>query len=113
MISEPLVISGESITGAWRAATKLLIDEGDRFNVVVHVKEPATYDEHEIKLLDPRSINRKITGVFDVANTIFPRGRGHEADSASHFCIHYNDVFERGHSHKPTAWGTYFQRLVA
>jgi hypothetical protein len=113
VISEPIVIKEDSITAAWRVATKLIVDEGDRFNITVHVRAPSAVDQSEIKLLDPSSVNAGITSVFDVANTIFPRGRGHESDDPEAFCDHYRAVYERGHSRKPTAWGTYFQRLVS
>jgi thymidylate synthase len=113
MISEPLVVSEDSITKAWRAASHALLVQGDRFNVTVHVRKPAAYDENEIKDLDPQAINGKVTSVFDVANTIFPRGRGHDADAPDAFCEHYRQIYGRGRSRKPTAWGTYFQRLVS
>jgi hypothetical protein len=112
MISEPVIVSEDSITLAWRGAANLVVKDGDRFNLVVHIKNPAGYDEDEITLLNPRSVNPHVESVFDVANTIFPRGRGHESDSPADFCAHYKSVYERGRSRKPSAWGTYFQRMV-
>jgi thymidylate synthase len=113
MISEPSLISQDSITKAWRAATQLLLEQGERFNVTVHIKEPRSYAEDEVKALDPHTINGKVTSVFDVANTIFPRGRGHDVDAPDAFCKHYKQIYGRGRSRKPTAWGTYFQRMVS
>jgi thymidylate synthase len=113
MVSQPVLVCGDSITEGWRASTELLLKDGDRFNVAVHIKEPTDYDEQEITALDPRRIRPAVKSVFDVANTIFPRGRGHEGDTPNAFCDHYRTTYERGRSRMPTAWGTYFQRLVS
>jgi len=112
MISEPTVISEGSIVEAWRVAAKLIVDHGDRFNVTVHIRKPAEYDEEEIESLDPKRVDLGVNSVFDVANTIFPRGRGHENDTAAAFLHHYGATYHRSHSRKPTAWGTYFQRML-
>lgn len=113
MISEPIVVTGESIIDGWRAAAELILDHGDRFNITVHIKMPTTYDEGDVSALDPKRFRSGIKGVFDVANTIFPRGRGHDKDTPDAFCNHYLDIYKRGRSRMPTAWGTYFQRLVS
>lgn len=47
MTSEPQIVSEDSITDAWRKTAKLIVDEGNRFNVTVHIKEPAGFDEEE------------------------------------------------------------------
>jgi len=112
MISEPEKISEDSVTEAWRKTAKLIVDQGNRFNVTVHIKKPADFDEKEIESLDPRGTDANAKSVFDVANTIFPRGRRHESDAVPVFLQHYGAVYQRGHSRTPHAWGTYFQRLL-
>jgi len=107
------MVSDPSMVAAWRAATQLIVDDGDRFNLTVHIKEPTAYDEAEVRAMDPRAVDPSVKSVFDVANTIFPRGRGHESDSPAEFSEHYGAAYERGLTRTPNAWGTYFQRLMA
>ncbi|MBX3649938.1 MAG: hypothetical protein KF771_01025 [Burkholderiales bacterium] len=112
MISEPEKISANSIADAWRESTQLLIDHGDRFNLIVHVTDPTHIpDEKQLARFDPKRLGVVKKGLFDVANTIFPKPKNGSTFSPNDFFSHYKKTYKRGKSRTPTAWGTYFQRL--
>ena len=73
MITEPRVIKAPDVVEAWKAATKLLVDDGDCFNLAVHITNPAGLVEADIARFCHRRVSPDITkSVYDVANTIFP-----------------------------------------
>jgi len=114
MNTEPFVIKAEGIVEGWRLATEHIIGHGERFNLSVHITNPAGLDEAEVGRYCHRRVAPRIRqSVYDVANTIFPKGSAlHEVDLPSFFA-HYQALYERGQRRHPTAWGTYFLRLIA
>ena len=112
MISEPERIVTGSIQEAWRACAQLIVDSGDRFNLVVHITDPTAVQEEGLASFDPRRVRPQVKSLYDVANTIFPSGHNNQTLSAEEFLDHYAAIYSRGRSRTPTAWGTYFQRLV-
>lgn len=111
MITKPTFIQHQHIVGAWRACTELLVNEGDRFNLTVHIEAPSDIDEQTIALLNPQRVSPSTTGLFDVANTIFPRQSAFHGATLTDFFDHYKVVYRRGLRRHKNAWGTYFQRL--
>jgi thymidylate synthase len=114
MNTEPHVIRAAGIVEAWKAAAELLVRDGDRFNLNIHITDPASSNEAEVAHFCHRRVSPNIPkSVYDVANTIFPTtGRRHSGD-LNQFFNHYQKVYERGQKRHPQAWGTYFLRLVA
>lgn len=114
MNTEPLVIKATDVIAAWKAATKLLVDEGDRFNLAVHITAPADLDEADVANFCHKKVSPEITkSVYDVANTIFPAASALHAGGLNDFFAHYKRAYERGQKRHPTAWGTYYLRLTA
>ena len=114
MNTEPLVIRAAGIVEAWRLATEHIIRQGETFNLSVHITNPAALDETEVGHHCHRRVAPGIRqSVYDVANTIFPKDSPlHQADPQSFFA-RYRPLYERGQRRHPTAWGTYFLRLVS
>jgi thymidylate synthase len=114
MTTEPHVIKAAGIVDAWKAATELLLRDGDRFNLTVHITAPASLNEAEVERFCHKSVSPDITkSVYDVANTIFPApGPLHSGDLKTFF-DHYRIIYERGQRRYPRAWGTYFLRLIS
>ncbi|MEQ1852741.1 MAG: thymidylate synthase [Chthoniobacteraceae bacterium] len=114
MNAEPLVIKASGIVDAWRLATEQILEGGERFNLSVHITNPAVLDETEVGRCCHRRVAPDIRqSVYDVANTIFPKDSLlHQADPQAFFA-HYQPLYERGQRRHPTTWGTYFLRLVS
>ena len=73
MITEPLIIQAAGIVEAWKAATELLVRDGDRFNLNIHITNPASINEADVAPFCHRRVSPDISkSVYDVANTIFP-----------------------------------------
>jgi len=114
MITEPRIIRAEGIVEAWKAATELLVRDGDRFNLNVHITNPASTNEADVAPFCHRRVSPDISkSVYDVANTIFPSTSPLHSGDLDLFISHYKKVYERGQRRYPQAWGTYFLRLVA
>lgn len=114
MNTEPHVIRATGIVEAWRSAAELLLRDGDRFNMTVHITKPAASDEADVARFCHRRVAPRISkSVYDVANTIFPSTGPLHSGDLKRFFSHYQKVYERGQKRHPSAWGTYFLRLVA
>jgi hypothetical protein len=114
MITEPRIIQSVGIVEAWKAATELLVREGDRFNLNVHIKNPASINEADAAAFCHRRVSPGISkSVYDVANTIFPSAGPLHTGNLHQFFAHYEKVYERGRRRHPHVWGTYFLRLIA
>ena len=114
MNTEPHIIKAAGIVEAWKAAAALLLEDGDRFNLNVHVADPATSNEAEVARFCHRRVAPDISkSVFDVANTIFPATGPLHSGDLNRFFSHYQKVYERGQRRHRQAWGTYFLRLVS
>ena len=114
MNTDPRIVQGDGVIEAWTAAASLLVREGDRFNLAVHIQNPAALNEADDAPYCHRRIAPELRqSVYDVANTIFPaEGRRH-TDGLAQFFDHYRTVYVRGQRRHPTAWGTYFLRLIS
>jgi hypothetical protein len=111
MNAVPTVVRAVGIIEAWKAGAQLLIDEGDRFNLAVHIEKPCELDEKALRSCDPRRV-AKVTSVFDVASTIFPPERLWRFNDRRNFYRRFSKVYSRGQRRRTWAWGTYFQRLI-
>jgi len=114
MNTEPHIINAGGVVEAWSAASALLVEGGDRFNLTVHVQNPASLNEADVARYCHRRVVPDIRqSVYDVANTIFPSQSGRHIGNFSQFIAHYHKVYVRGQRRHPTAWGTYFLRLIS
>ena len=98
---------------AWKAAAHLLLKDGDRFNLNVHIAVPTTLNEAEVAPFCHTRVSSHGKTVYDVANTIFPKYSALHSGDLSRFFDHYLKAYSRGQRKYPQAWGTYFLRLVA
>jgi thymidylate synthase len=112
--TEPHIIKAVGIVEAWKAAAELLLKDGDRFNLNVHIANPVSSNEAEVERFCHKRVDPNVSkSVYDVANTIFPAtGLLHSGDLDRFFC-HYQRVYERGQRRHRQSWGTYFLRLVS
>ncbi len=114
MNTEPHIIKADGLVDAWAAASSLLVRDGDRFNLTVHIGNPASLDEADVARYCHRRVAPSISkSVYDVANTIFPSDSARHAGDLGQFFTHYHRVYARGQRRHPTAWGTYFLRLIS
>jgi len=114
MTTEPKVVTAAGVVEAWKLATKLLVDDGDRFNLAVHITEPTSLVEAEAARFCHKRVSPDIIkSVYDVANTIFPAAGALHAGNLDAFFAHYSKAYKRGQRKHPAAWGTYFLRLTS
>lgn len=113
MITEPRVVAEDELIPAWRAAAELLLQDGERFNLVVHVRKPASLNEADLTRYDAWRVDPAVKqSVYDVANTIFPKIRRHHPTDLGNFFDYFVNVYERGQRRHPHVWGVYFLRLT-
>lgn len=112
MTSLPHVIARAAMVDAWHEAAELLTRDGDRFNLCIHIEQPAAVNEIDLARYDPHKIDRNVKSVYDVANTIFPADSRYHRGGVAEFFNHFVAVYERGQRRHPNAWGTYFLRLA-
>jgi thymidylate synthase len=113
MITQPHVIKAPGAVEAWRLAAELLVNEGDRFNLAVHITDTDSLNEADVARYDHRHVDPAIRkSIYDVANTIFPSNSRFHTGNLEQFFTHYQRVYERGQRLHPTAWGVYFLRLI-
>jgi thymidylate synthase len=114
VITEPYIIKADGVVEAWKSAARLLVEQGDRFNLNVHIASPASLNEAEVAAFCHRRVAPEISkSVYDVANTIFPAASAYHGGDLKEFFAHYQKVYERGQRRYRNSWGTYFLRLVA
>jgi len=114
MITKPHVVTAAGVIEAWMDATRLLLVDGDRFNLTVHIVEPASLDEVAVGRFCHRRVDSRITkSVYDVANTIFPNESAFHSGPLDRFFDHYGRVYTRGQRKYRTSWGCYFLRLIS
>jgi thymidylate synthase len=114
MITLPHIINVPGALEAWRLATELLVDGGDRFNLVVHITNPTSLNEADVARFDHRRVEPGIKkSVYDVANTIFPSNGKFQTGNLEQFFAYYQRVYERGQKLHRTTWGVYFLRLIS
>jgi hypothetical protein len=114
MITEPVVLREATIMQCWKHACDLLIREGDRANLMLHIEDPNNFDEDVLRTYNPCKFKRGLRqSARDVANTIFPSPGPIHSRPVADFCTHYQAVYDRGLRRHPHTWGTYFQRLIS
>jgi hypothetical protein len=109
----PHVVVANTIVDAWCQCANVLLSDGDRLNLVVHIDDPSEIDLASVRQLDPKTVDVKVMSVFDVASTIFPH-QGRKWDlSIDAFSNYYIPVYERLKRRSSPTWGFYFQRLAS
>lgn len=109
---QPTIVSAATIIDAWRSCAELLVNEGTRLNLLVHISKPSAVSVHDLAPFDPQNVDAAATSLFDVANTIFPSEGPKWNLNAGAFSAYYIPVYERLGRSVPYSWGFYFQRLV-
>ncbi len=115
MITQPHVLNAPGAAEAWDLAAELLVNDGDRFNLAVHITDAASLNESEVARYDHTVSWNRASGksVYDVANTIFQSIGRYHAGNLERFFTHYRRVYERGQKVHRTTWGVYFLRLIS
>jgi thymidylate synthase len=113
VISEPLVVAGDDLLSVWREAYELLLDEGNRFNLTLHVRDPRVYDHESLSRSDPGRVVPDARSLLDVANTIFPARSARWDKPLGEFSEHYGSAYERLLRRGVRSWGAYFVRLIS
>jgi hypothetical protein len=113
MKQQPDIITGNTADEVWRSCASHLLAEGDRLNLVVHIKHPENIDRDQLKELDPRRVDSVVMSVFDVATTIFPHPGPRWQLNAAQFVEHYLPAYARLKRRNRSGWGFYFQRLAS
>jgi hypothetical protein len=108
---KPIVVDGSTSAVAWTKAARLVLRDGPLHHVIINIARPLKTSELNASQYDPRTIKRTVSGLSDVANTIFPPQTKRWKDRLK-FYEHYRRIYERGALRSPYAWGTYFQRLL-
>jgi thymidylate synthase len=112
----PHLIHSESCLTAWRDACRYIIQNGDGFNMMVHIESPLTYTYAELTEITNSSI-LTASAISDVANTIFPQklfNRNANGDNEALYELHER-IYMRGrtmHRKNRTRWGNYFLRFT-
>jgi len=108
----PHVVVANTIVDAWRQCANILLSDRDRLNLVVHIYDPSEIDLADVRQLDPKTVDRKVMSVFDVASTIFPHQGRKWGLSVDAFSNHYIPAYKRLKRRSSYGWGFYFQRLA-
>ena len=112
MIFEPYSISVDSIEQAWYEAVEILLKNGKRTGLILHIRKPQMLNSKDLARFDPKSYNNNLMSLSDVANTIFPESTDRWDLSVAGFSSYYSNIYKRFHKRNPHTWGYYFQRLV-
>lgn len=109
----PCIVSGEDIAVVWHHAFSMLVRDGARFNLVLHVRNPLAPVERLVERFDPHSVDQGSRPLLDVANTIFPARSPRWDQGTGQFVQHYSERYERLLRRGTRSWGCYFLRLTA
>ena len=104
--------SQRSCARAWVAAASAICDQGEAYNVVIDVDDPAIHDAHDhsvITLVDKFLRIHDKMPMSSVVNTIFPQAL-YEEHGAPKFYDQYLKVYDKLTSSK--RWGRYFERMI-
>lgn len=109
----PHLIRADTIIDAWKQSAGILMTDGDRLNLVVHISDPSVIDNEQLRQYDPKRVHGSAMSVFDVANTIFPKPSARWNWDVDRFSAYYRRVYDRLKHRSSPGWGFYFQRLVS
>ncbi|GAI55776.1 unnamed protein product, partial [marine sediment metagenome] len=109
-------LQAETFQQTWLKGAKLLIDNNwEVQNLVVHIQNPAAYDEKIHKRIADFANANHLIGPKHVAYTIFPH-KLYETYTTSASLFHaYNrqgGLYERLRRRPRSGWGTYFRRMT-
>ena len=112
MIVEPYSISVDSIEQGWYEAVEMLLKNGKRTGLILHIRKPQMLNPMDLAQYDPNSFDKNLMSLSDVANTIFPKPTERWNLPLASFSSYYANNYKRLHKRNPNSWGYYFQRLV-
>jgi hypothetical protein len=97
----------------WKQAYRLLLDDGNRFNLTLHIRQPLSIAPLHLRQCDPNRVHQAAKPLRDVATTIFPARSRHWDASVLDFTEYYAPVYDRLLRRGQRLWGCYFLRLVS
>jgi thymidylate synthase len=112
----PHLIKSNNCLTAWRDACWYIIQNGNGFNLIVHIDNPLLFtDLHLSEITNSKIISSK--NLSDVINTIFPTKlhlRSNGLDNSQFYDLH-EELYNRGktmHPRNKGLWGNYFLRFT-
>jgi hypothetical protein len=116
MINQPILITNDSFQKAWKEAALLLRNRGwEARNLVVHVNDPAAFDDHFHEAFSKFCSLNSVLRPKDVAYTIFPHKLYETRRNAQRLFHSYNrkgGLYDRLRRRPRRGWGTYFHRMT-
>jgi thymidylate synthase len=112
----PNLIQSQNCLSAWKDACSYILNNGDGFNLVVHIISPNIIDDNHLnEILNSNIISKK--ALSDVSNTIFPYNlyQRNQNQDISHFYDLHEKLYVRGktlHKKNKSRWGNYFLRFT-
>src|SRR5665213_695743 len=110
------LIESQNCLSAWKEACLFILNNGDGFNLIVHIPNPGNVDDNHLnEIINSRLISK--VDVQNVINTIFPynfylRCRN---QNLNHFYDLHETLYTRGkrlHTKNRSRWGNYFLRFT-
>lgn len=116
MINQPILINKSSFQIAWKEAASILKNKGWEIrNLVIHITDPASFDDHFHDKFSKFCALNSILGPKHVAYTIFPHKLYKISGSANKVFNAYNrsgGLYQRLRHRPRRGWGTYFRRMT-
>lgn len=113
MITEPRTIVADGAVEVWKQAFRLLLDDGNRFNLTLHIRQPLLIAPLQLRQYDPNRVHQAAKPLRDVATTIFPAHSQQWGKSVLDFTGYYAPVYERLLRRGQRRWDGYFLRLIS
>jgi hypothetical protein len=110
-----VLVSGNSLTDAWRGATGHLLPApgGELYDLVVEVRDPSSADPLVLQAVDDHLAAIGYQSLRSVANTIFPAALAARSASRDELYARYERLLPRlRHRDARNRRGTYFARLI-
>src|SRR5689334_3596734 len=109
------LITGNSLTDAWRRAIVALLDapQHETYDLLVEVTHPESESAGALLAVDQYLAASGLQSLDRVANTIFPAHRAARAQNRAAFYAGYERILPRlMRKDRPNQRGTYFSRII-
>lgn len=108
-------IYGTTPLDAWLKGGRLLLDNGNVFNLITTIENPTSIDPMWFDQFSPSRIHTDLATLSDVATTIFPYKYAGKGLSRNALYQRYRAAHTRArtlHPKRGRLWGTYFERMT-